>query len=98
MKKTMIALLLAAVVLGLLTAQPILSCTFELPEAYRQAIQDQAKGRYSVRLPLVPVFVKTERFEEERVYYTIYYFPLGSVGMSYHPEDGYNIEKTLSRI
>ena len=32
------------------------------------------------------------------MFYTIHYFPFGRVGMSYHLWDGYNMEKTLTRL
>ena len=102
MKKTVILLILIAALLGVLlsvlASHPILYGELELPEAYAEAIQDQAKGLYSKKLPLVPAFLKVESFAEETVYYTILYFPFGTVGMSYHPEDGYNINKPLSGI
>ena len=102
MKKTVILLILTAALLGVLlsvlSSQPILYGEAELPESYAEAIQDQAKGLYSKILPLVPALVKVERVTEETAYYTILYFPFGTVGMSYHPEDGYNIEKPLSGI
>ena len=102
MKKTVILLILTAALLGVLlsvlASHPILYGESELPKAYAEAIQDQAKGLYSKKLPLVPAFVKVECFAEETAYYTILYFPFGTVGMSYHPEDGYNIEKPLSGI
>ena len=70
----------------------------ELPEAYTEAIRSQSEDLYSKKLPLVPILVKVESFDGQKVCYTVYYFPVGSVGMSYCEQDGYNIEKPLSRI
>lgn len=100
-KKRFCAAIAAVLLLGLLILCvcrefPIL-LEGKLPEAYTQAIRSQAEGVYSQKLPLIPVFVRVTEFDRERVWYTIYYFPFGSVGMSYHPQDGYNMEKTLSR-
>ena len=99
MKKKIVALLLAIVLaLSFLSQKPIVSYKSELPAEYKQAVESQTKGVYSSRLPLVPVFVSVGEAEDEMVYYTIYYFPFGTVGMSYSLTDGYNIEKQLSRI
>lgn len=102
MKKAVVIVILAAVVLGMLlgvlAVGPLFFCDPELPEGFMEAIRDQAKGLYSQRLPLVPVFVNVTSFRNEHVHYTIYYFPFGSVGMSYNLADGYNIEKPLTRM
>lgn len=37
--------------------------------------------------------ISIDRFSNEWVYYTIYYFPFGTVGMSYGPGEGYDEEK-----
>ena len=47
---------------------------------------------------MIPVYVRIDSYAEEKLYYTIYYFPFGTVGMSYVEGDGYNIEKSLSRL
>ena len=70
----------------------------ELPESYEQSVLGQAAGPYSRKLPLAPVLVWVDGVSAETVYYTIFYFPFGSVGMSYNRSDGYNIEKPLSRL
>ena len=95
MKKTMVVVFTVMLLLGILAHRPVILRGPELPEAYQDAVQDQARGLYSQRLPLVPVFVNVESIQEQTVQYTVYYFPFGSVGMSYHPADGYNIEKPL---
>lgn len=84
------------VMLGTLSSHPFVFCDIEIPENSLKAIESQSKGLYSGRLPLVPIFVRVERCFEDTVYYTIYYFPFGTVGMSYREHDGYNIEKPLA--
>jgi len=94
-------LLLAGAFTVLLAAGPVVSTgknIIALPEEYLQAVESQAKGLYSSKLPLIPVAVTVEETDGSRVFYTIHYFPLGSVGMSYHPVDGYNMEKPLTGI
>lgn len=86
------------IILFAFSKNPIVSCNIEIPENYIEAVKEQAEGVYSSRLPLIPVYVRIDRYTEGKLYYTIYYFPLGSVGMSYVEGDGYNIEKSLSRI
>lgn len=93
-----VLLLFSIVLLCAFAEQPLLFCKTNLPGEYKIAVQDQAKGLYSQKLPLIPAFAKVENVADERIYYTIYYFPFGTVGMSYHPTDGYNIEKPLLRM
>ncbi len=99
MKKKITAILvMVAVLLGFLSQKPIVSYKTELTEEYKLAVESQAKGLYSSRLPLVPVFVSVDSQDKGQVFYTIYYFPFGTVGMSYSRQEGYNTEKQLSRI
>ena len=99
MKSKIIALVLAVVLaLGFLSQKPFVSYKSELPAEYKQAVESHTKGVYSSRLPLVPVYVSVGECTEKAVHYTIYYFPFGTVEMSYSSIDGYNIEKQLSRI
>ena len=102
MKKKMgIGVIITVVLLIVLFAfskSPIVSCNIEIPENYMEAIKEQAEGVYSKRLPLIPVYVRIDNYAEKKLYYTIYYFPLGSVGMSYIEGDGYNIEKPLTNM
>lgn len=67
-----------------------------LPQDYYSAVQSQAKGLYSSRVPLIPIFVSIDDLERDTVFYTIHYFPFGTVGMAYSQGDGYNIEKPLT--
>ena len=77
---------------------PVISNRADLPSGYAEAIHSQSKGLYSPKLPLLPIWTSVTGYEEETVFYTIHYFPLGTVGMSYHSGDGYNIEKPLTRL
>lgn len=99
MKKNII-LLIAAIVMAitLLYHKPVVSYKTELPQNYRQSIESQSQGIYSKKLPLLAVYVSVDECIEEKVFYTIHYFPFGSVKMSYSETDGYNIEKELARI
>ena len=91
---TVIALLVAC--FAFLASNPIISQKSQIPEDFLEAIKSQSRGLYSTTLPLVPVFVSVENFSSDSVYYTIHYFPFGTVGMSYTEEEGYNIEKPLT--
>ena len=93
-----LVLVVSVVVLSELCANPVISGAEGVPEELQDAIQSQATGLYSSRLPLVPVWISVEGMEDGCVFYTIHYFPFGTVGMSYHPDDGYNMEKTLTRL
>ena len=100
MKKIIISIIIAAIFiagLGLLASNPIVNSKVDIPSHYLKAIESQSKGVYSNRLPLVPVYVSVDSISDSKVYYTIYYFPLGTVGMSYTEGDGYNIEKPLTK-
>jgi len=93
---TMIVLGLLIVGIFMLASNPVISCKTEVSENYLEAVVSQAKGVYSDSLPLLPVYVTVDQFESEKVYYTIHYFPFGTVEMSYIETDGYNIEKPLN--
>ena len=67
-----------------------------VPESYYAAVQDKARGLYSSRVPLVPIFVSIDDLERDTVFYSIHYFPFGTVGMAYSQGDGYSIEKPLT--
>jgi hypothetical protein len=99
MKKVLLVIALVLILgLGILSKNPIVICDDDLSEEYMEAIESQAEGLYSRKIPLVPVCVNITSFDDETVYYTIYYFPLGTVGMSYNKNDGYNMEKSLTRF
>ena len=100
-KKISIGIILVVVLTILIFAfykTPVVSSKIEIPENYMEAVKEQAQGVYSSRLPLIPVYVRVDSYVEEKIFYTIYYFPFGTVGMSYIEGDGYNIEKSLSRL
>ena len=101
MKKRILAgtaAVLLAVLMGLYAAGPAISWGVELPEACLDAVESQARGLYSKMLPLIPVRVSVTGYEEETVFYTIHYFPCGTVEMSYRAGEGYNMEKPLTRL
>ena len=99
MHKKMIAVNLAAVLIVCLTAcSPVVVCDVAVPEHYLEAIESQSNGVYSSKIPLWPVCVMINEFSAETVYYTIYYFPFGTVEMSDTADDGYNLEKPLTRL
>lgn len=93
-----VVIVILVTVLGVLCANPVITCDLELPDGYLAAIKSQSEGLYASTLPLVPWHVRVDAYTDETVYYTIHYFPFGSVGMSYREGDGYNIEKPLSRL
>ena len=100
-KKAIIGIVIVAILiagLSIFASNPIVSCKVDVPENYLEAIESQSRGKYSNILPLVPIYVTVDSLEAETVYYTIHYFPFGSVRMSYTETDGYNIEKPLSGL
>ena len=92
------AVLLAGLTLGWLCHHPVVTCGEYVAPPLKEAAVQQARGLYSRRLPLVPVCVRLDRMEGGTVYYTIRYFPFGTVGMSYSAEGLYNIEKPLTGL
>lgn len=86
------------ILLRIFSANLIISCDFDIPTTIYEAIEDQSKGVYSSKLPLVAVYVNVTDFSDEKAYYTIHYFPFGTVDMSYSESDGYNIEKQLTKL
>ena len=102
MKKfiTAIGLILSFMIiaLGILSSHPLFSSDIEVPETHIQAIKSEAKGLYSSKLPLVAVYVDVTDYSDGKAYYTVHYFPFGSVDMSFDENDGYNIEKQLTRL
>ena len=89
--------LVLALVLFMGTAGPVISNGADLPGEYAEAIQSQSKGPYSKKLPLISIWTNVTGYEEGTAFYTIHYFPFGTVEMSYHAGNGYNIEKPLTR-
>ena len=92
------AVLLAGLALGWLCGHPVVTGRDYVTPPLREAALQQARGLYSNRLPLVPVFVRLDGMEGGTVFYTIHYFPFGTVGMSFSEEGLYNIEKPLTGL
>ena len=86
------------ILLRIFSTNLIISCDFDIPTSTYEAIESQAEGMYSSKLPIVAIYVNITDYSDGIAYYTIHYFPLGSVDMSYSEADGYNIEKPLSRL
>ena len=84
------------VVLGVISSNPIILNKANAPVEFVETVRAQAPGPYSNRLPLLPIYVTIDECLEDIVNYTIYYFPFGTLGMSYIQGDGYNIEKPLT--
>ena len=84
--------------LRIFSANLIISCDFDIPQATYEAIESQSEGVYSDKLPLVAVYVNVTDYSDGKTYYTIHYFPFGTVDMSYSESDGFNIEKQLTKL
>lgn len=97
-KPILIIAVALVIVLRIFSANLIISCDFDMPQMTYEAIESQAEGTYSDKLPLVAVYVNVTDYSQDKAYYTIHYFPFGSVDMSYSEADGYNIEKQLTRL
>ena len=97
-KKIVVAVVIVTLIVGLgfLSSNPIISPKTDISESYMEAIKGQSKGVYSKILLLVPIYVSVDSFSDDKVFYTIHYFPFGTVGMSYIEGDGFNIEKPLT--
>ena len=102
MKKTFKSIIFITIamiiVLRIFSANLIISCDFDIPNTTYEAIESQSEGVYSSKLPLVAVYVNITDYSDEKAYYTIHYFPFGTVDMSYSENDGYNIEKQLTKL
>jgi hypothetical protein len=97
--KTIILIAFALIIiLRIFSANLIISCDFDMPNDIYEAVKSQSEGVYSSKLPLVAVYVNVTDYSDEKAYYTIHYFPFGSVDMSFSESDGYNIEKPLTRL
>ena len=97
-KPILIIAVALVIVLRIFSANLIISCDFNMPQMTYEAIESQAEGTYSDKLPLVAVYVNVTEYSQGKAYYTIHYFPFGSVDMSYSESDGYNIEKQLTSL
>ena len=97
-KPVFIITIVLIILLRIFSANLIISCDFDIPDATYEAIESQSKGVYSNKLPLVAVYVNVNYYSKGIAYYTIHYFPFGTVDMSYSESDGYNIEKQLTKL
>lgn len=97
-KPILIIAVALVIVLRIFSANLSISCDFDMPQMTYEAIESQAEGTYSDKLPLVAVYVNVTEYSQGKAYYTIHYFPFGTVGMSYSESDGYNIEKQLTSL
>jgi hypothetical protein len=86
------------ILLRIFSANLIISCDFDIPQSTYEAIESQAEGVYSDKLPLVAVYVNITDYSDGIARYTIHYFPFGTVDMSFRETDGYNIEKQLTKL
>ena len=91
-------LVLFVICLGIISSHPFVSQKCEVPEEYVDVIYAQSLGTYSNRIPLLPVSISIENYSDGRIYYTIHYFPFGTVGMSYSPTGDFNQEKALTGL
>ena len=102
MKKLIKTVILIAfiliIILRIFSANLIISCDFDMPNDIYEAVESQSEGVYSSKLPLVAVYVNVTDYFDEKAYYTIHYFPFGTVDMSYSESNGYNIEKQLTKL
>ena len=97
-KAVFLLIIIFVIVLKIFSSNLIISCDFDIPHSTYEAIERQSKGVYSSNLPLVAVYVNVTDYSDEKAYYTIHYFPFGTVDMSYSESDGYNIEKQLTKL
>ena len=74
---------------------PIAICKIDIPNDVSKKIEDHSQEVYSPTLPLLPVCVVIDSYENNKYYYSVYYFPFGSVRMSL-AEDGFYMEERLS--
>ena len=70
----------------------------EVPEEYVAEIRAQSVGVYSKKVPLLPICISIEQFSAGRAYYTVHYFPFGTLGMSYSLTDGFCQENPLTGL
>jgi hypothetical protein len=97
-KPILLLIIIFVILLRIFSANLIISCDFDIPASTYEAIESQAEGVYSNKLPLVAIYVNITDYSDRRAFYTIHYFPFGSVDMSYSETDGYNLEKPLTKL
>ena len=84
------------IVLGAISSNPIIANKANAPKEFVEKVRAQTLGIYSNSLPLLPIYATIDDYFGNMVYYTIHYFPFGTLRMSYIQGDGYNIEKPLT--
>ncbi len=92
------AICIALILLVILAFRPPIIGGSALSEEQKTAVSSEVKGLYSARFSMVPLSVSVEDHAADTVYYTVHDFPLGTVGMSCHAQDGYSMEKPLSGL
>lgn len=97
-KPLFLLIIVFVILLRIFSANLIISCDFDMPNETYEAIKSQSESIYSSKLPLVAVYVNITDYSDQKAYYTIHYFPFGTVDMSYSESDGYNIEKQLTKL
>ena len=97
-KPIFLLIIVFIILLRIFSDNLIISCDFDMPTTTYEAIESQSEGVYSSNLPLVAVYVNVTDYSDEKAYYTIHYFPFGTVDMSYSESEGYNIEKQLTKL
>ena len=97
-KAAFLLIIVFVIILRIFSSNLIISCDFDIPNTTYEAIESQSEGVYSNKLPLVAVYVNVTDYSDEKAYYTIHYFPFGTVDMSFSESDGYNIEKQLTKL
>ena len=84
--------------MALLVSRPLVVCRYELPDGYIDDIVAQAKGFYSERLPIIAACITVDDYSNGAAYYTIYYFPFGTVEMTYIGDGGFDCTKYLTGL
>lgn len=84
--------------IGRISSHPFVSRRCEVPEEYVAEIRAQSVGVYSKKVPLLPIYISIEQFSAGRAYYTVHYFPFGTLGMSYGLTDGFCQENPLTGL
>lgn len=97
----MIALLIVALfgmILACISSHPFVSRRCEVPEEYVAEIRAQSVGVYSKKVPFFADLHFHRAVSAGRAYYTVHYFPFGTLGMSYSLTDGFCQENPLTGL
>jgi len=108
--RALVAFVLVCIMLAVLALNPPVVCPEKLEGRFTQeqhrAVQAVSRGLYSVKIPLIPLWVEVTELEnfiidgnmERGVEFTIHYLWFGSLGMRYLSGDGYSITKPLTGL